>query len=72
MRIRPDTTIEDLVREYPPAVSFLMEKGIRCLACGEPIWGTLESAAREKGYDDASIERLVAELNELLKTKDRE
>lgn len=33
--------IEDLVREYPSSVRFLMEKGIKCIACGEPIWGTL-------------------------------
>ncbi|NIR53173.1 DUF1858 domain-containing protein, partial [candidate division KSB1 bacterium] len=42
--IRKDTTIEELVRAHPESVRYLMEKGIKCIACGEPIWGTLEEA----------------------------
>ncbi len=66
MKITPETTIEDMVREYPRAVGFLMEKGIRCLACGEPKWGTLASAAAEKGFTDEQIARLVEELEQWL------
>ena len=62
--INKDILIEDLVREYPDSVHFLMEKGIKCIACGEPIWGTLEDAAVEKGFTAAQIEALVAELNQ--------
>lgn len=58
-------TIEDLVHQMPGAVSYLMRKGIKCIACGEPIWGTLESAAKEKGFSDEQIEGFVKELNEL-------
>lgn len=63
--IDKDITIEQLVTQMPEAVRFLMKKGIRCIACGEPVWGTLADAAREKGFDDAAIERFVAELNEM-------
>lgn len=63
--IRPDTTIEELVTELPASVAYLMEKGIKCIACGEPIWGTLESAAKEKGFDDEQIKTFVDELNRL-------
>jgi len=45
-KITKDIYIEDLVELFPSAVTYLMEKGIRCLQCGEPIWGTLESAAK--------------------------
>lgn len=58
-------TIEDLVDEYPFAVGYLSEKGIRCIKCGEPIWGTLQEACIEKGFDDKQIEIFVIELNEL-------
>ena len=57
--------IEDLVDILPEAVSYLMEKGIRCLRCGEPIWGSLESAAREKGFNDEQIEVFVADLQKM-------
>jgi methionine synthase II (cobalamin-independent) len=60
--------IEDLVEILPSAVTYLSDKGIRCITCGEPIWGTLEEAAREKGYSDREIEVFVEDLNELMKT----
>jgi hypothetical protein len=61
--------IEDLLGLLPEAVSYLMEKGIRCLRCGEPIWGTLEVAAKEKGFDDIEIENFVSDLNNLVQKK---
>jgi methionine synthase II (cobalamin-independent) len=71
MKIDPKITIEDLVREYPKSVQFLMEKGIRCLICGEPIWGTLEDAAKEKGFSDADIQTLTQELEAYLKEPEK-
>jgi methionine synthase II (cobalamin-independent) len=63
MEITKETTIEDIVQYSASAVRYLREKGIKCIACGEPIWGTLEEAAREKGFDDAAIDGFVEELN---------
>lgn len=57
--------IEDLVGQYPFSVRYLMEKGIRCIMCGEPIWGSLEEAAKEKNFNDAEIEAFVTEMNSL-------
>lgn len=66
LTIEKDTIIEDLVREYPKTVRFLMERGVRCLACGEPIWGTIESAARDKGFSPQQIELLLDDLRALV------
>ncbi len=63
--VTKEVQIEDLVRDVPGSVAYLMDHGIKCLACGEPIWGTLESAAREKGFDDAQIAVFVNDLNNL-------
>ena len=63
--ITKDILIETLVEEYPFSVRYLMEKGVRCIMCGEPIWGTLEEAASEKGFDEKTIEGFVAELNKM-------
>jgi methionine synthase II (cobalamin-independent) len=65
MEITKDITIEDLVNLKTEAVRYLADHGIKCIACGEPIWGTLEQAAREKGFDDAEIERFVRDLKVL-------
>ncbi|MCX7835454.1 MAG: DUF1858 domain-containing protein [bacterium] len=64
--ITEHTTIEELVRLYPVTVRYLMQKGIKCIACGEPIWGTLGSAVREKGYNQQFLESCIIELNELI------
>lgn len=65
-KIDKDITIEELVNTYPEAVSYLMKQGIRCIRCGEPIWGTLESASLEKGFTERDIEKFVTELNFLI------
>lgn len=65
MKIDRHTTIEDLVDHVPDSVQYLMKKGIKCIACGEPIWGTLEDAAKQKGFSDEDIEGFVNDLNDL-------
>jgi len=62
--ITKDTYIEDLVK-VPGAIRYLRKQNIQCLACGEPIWGTLEEAAKRKGHTDTDIDRFVEELNKL-------
>lgn len=64
--ISKEMTIEDLVRAHPKSVRYLMEKGIKCLACGEPVWGTLESSAKDKGFDEDQVIEIVNELNQFL------
>ncbi len=71
MEITKEIYIEDLVEDLPDSVEYLMTQGIRCLRCGEPIWGTLESAAKEKGFDDEAIKNFVKDLNELANQKDK-
>jgi hybrid cluster-associated redox disulfide protein len=63
--ITKEIEIEELVNTYPISVRYLMSHNIKCIACGEPIWGTLEEAAKEKGYNTEQIDQFVAELNKL-------
>ena len=65
MEITKDITIEDLIEDYPFSVKYLSTKGIRCIVCGEPIWGTLEEACIEKDFTEEQINEAVQELNEL-------
>ena len=62
--IEKNIPIEELIRKHPFSVHYLMKKGIKCIVCGEPIWGTLEDAAKEKGFSDHDLDRIVDELNE--------
>jgi methionine synthase II (cobalamin-independent) len=65
MKITKEITIEELIEVIPGSVKYLMEKGIKCIACGEPIWGTLEDAAKEKGFSDSEINEFIIELQHL-------
>jgi len=55
-------TIEDLIDDYPKSVKYLADKGIRCIKCGEPIWGTLEEACLEKNFTQDDIDVAIADL----------
>ena len=63
--ITKEITIEELVNEYPQSIKYLGDKGIRCIRCGEPIWGSVESAAKEKGFSDEENDIFVSDLNKL-------
>ncbi len=65
VRINKEIEIEDLVKELPESVAYLRNEGIRCLRCGEPIWGSLETAAKEKGFNEIEIEKFVSDLNNM-------
>lgn len=65
MIISRNITIEELVNGLPGAVEFLSVRGIRCIRCGEPIWGTLEEAVKEKGFSESDLEEILKDLNQL-------
>ncbi len=69
MPISKDTQIEDLIEILPPAISYLREKGIVCVVCGEPVWGSLNDLATQKGLSDESVVVIIKELNEMLLKK---
>ena len=68
-KVQRDTWIEDLVDTLPESVSFLIERGMKPLACGEPVWETVEGLAKSKGISDGDIDALVRELNRLKQEK---
>jgi hypothetical protein len=65
MDINADLHVEDLVDEYPGAVGFLAERGVVCIRCGEPYWGTLRELAATRGLGDR-IDEIVQELRRYL------
>ncbi len=60
-KITPETSIEEIVEEFPELVRPLSEFGIKCIACGEPVWGTIAENAKIKGIEN--VAEIVAELN---------
>lgn len=65
MKITKDIRIDELIELYPKAVGFLAQKGIQCIACGEPVWGTLEELAKQKGLSEVEIDEMIIEIDQL-------
>lgn len=55
-----DIQVEELAASFPEAVGFLTKKGVRCIRCGEPAWGTLGELLEVEGIKDPQL--LVDEL----------
>ncbi|HPU23941.1 MAG TPA: DUF1858 domain-containing protein [Candidatus Kapabacteria bacterium] len=64
-QITKNTYVEELLETKPHAVSYFLDKGIACLVCGEPFWGTIEELVLKKGYSQEQLEQFVEELNRL-------
>jgi methionine synthase II (cobalamin-independent) len=59
--ITKEIYVEDLIKDYPQTVSLLTRRGIICIQCGEPVWGTLGEALKRAGIEDE--DELVGQLN---------
>jgi len=70
MPLSPNITIEELVEKLPQAPGILRRFGIVCIQCGEPVWGTLEEVAREKGIYD--LTPVLAALRQAQKEQGQE
>jgi len=62
MEITWDISIEDLVANCEDAIKICLKYGLSCIACGEPVWGTLGEIADEQGIKDKDA--LLSELRE--------
>ncbi len=65
MELTADIPIEELVNAYPQAVGFLADRGLICIRCGEPFWGTLRELADSKNMG-GQIEVIVRDLKAVL------
>ena len=72
MVVTAETLVEDLVDQYPKVAGWLSKRGLRCVVCGEPFWGSMGELAREDGLDEARLEELLEDLNEFVAGQDAE
>ena len=66
MQVNKDIWIDELLEKYPQSQEFLSKKGIVCVMCGEPVWGTLEEQMGEKEFSVEKMNKIVDELNQFL------
>ena len=72
MVVTAETLVEDLVDQYPKVAGWLSKRGLRCVVCGEPFWGTMGELAKEDGLNEEQFEKLLVDLNEFVAKEDAE
>ena len=65
-RIERTALIEELVEHVPGVVAYLIDQRLPCIVCGQPVGGTLEEMATEKGRSREEVDRLVDDMNNAL------
>lgn len=61
--ITAETKVDEMVERWPETVSFLLRRGLPCVVCGEPFWGSLRELCKQKGWSEERIAELVREFN---------
>lgn len=64
--ISPEIMVEELIKLYPASNGFLNRRGLHCIICGEPVWGSLRELALDKKFSEEQISILVADLKAFL------
>ena len=65
-RISGSMQVEGLLEQYPRATGLLLQHGVPCLVCGEPVWGTLHEVLTKHGKAPADIVAIIDDLRKVL------
>lgn len=63
--ITKDTTIGDVVRNYPQVIPTLMSYGVHCVGCHVSEFETIEQGLMGHGYDQEFVDNAIEELNKV-------
>lgn len=61
--VKADLPVDVLLEKYPKSNKWLMQNGIHCTMCGEPVWGTIGELIESKEMD---VDEVLTELNKYL------
>jgi hydroxylamine reductase len=64
-KITKDMTFGELLKQYPDAAPILGNYGLHCIGCRLSDQETIEQGMKVHGMDDATINKLVLELNQI-------
>jgi hybrid cluster-associated redox disulfide protein len=65
--IKKDSLISEIVKKSPRAIELLKEYGLSCATCIFSQFENIEAGAKLHGMTDKEIERMVNEINDVLK-----
>ncbi|VVB90449.1 Iron-sulfur cluster repair protein ScdA [uncultured archaeon] len=63
MTITKETTIEEVVSQYPETMMVFMKHGLHCVGCHVSAFESIEEGSQAHGID---VDALVDDLNEVV------
>lgn len=66
-KITKDTTIGDVVKNFPQVIPTLMSYGVHCVGCHVSEFETIEQGLMGHGYDKEFVDKAIEELNNVSK-----
>ncbi len=64
MAITKDMTFGELIQKFPAAAPILGAYGLHCIGCHISTIETIEQGVKAHGFDEATLEKIITELNE--------
>ena len=64
--ITEETTIGDVVRQYPDVVDTLLSFGVHCVGCHVSEWESLGDGLRGHGMEEQEVQESIATLNKVV------
>ncbi len=68
-KITKNMQLGELVSRYPEAAQVMLKHGLHCIGCHMAAWETIEQGAKGHGMDDKQLEKMLKEMNDVLKKK---
>ena len=65
--ITKDMLLGDIVSKYPEATEAMLKHGLHCMGCHVSFYETLEQGALVHGMSPKEVDKMLAEMNALVK-----
>ena len=65
--IEKNMLIGEIIEDHPEVIETLLENGVHCVGCHISDYETLEQGLSVHGYSEERIDKIVKELNEVVK-----
>jgi len=67
--ISKDMKLMEVIGKYPETAKVLLEHGLHCIGCHASADESLEQGCLAHGLNEEDIDKIVEEMNELIKEK---
>src|SRR3989344_3260144 len=67
--VSKNTTIGEVIQNYPAAVEVLTDEGVGCVGCSVAYWETIEEGLMSHGKTQADVERVIGAINSKIKSE---